>query len=67
MYIARKLITIQGHPEFNREIVTELLEARHEQGIFNDEIFEDGMRRVGDGHDGVLVARAFLRFLLDGR
>ena len=63
MYIPRKLITVQGHPEFNQEIVTELLIARHEQGIFDDATFEDGMQRVGRPHDGVLVATAFLRFL----
>lgn len=65
MYIEGRVITVQGHPEFNQEIVTELLEARHEQGIFDDETYEDGMARVGKAQDGVVVARAFLRFLLE--
>ena len=63
MYIPRKLIAVQGHPEFTQDIVTELLIARHEQGIFDDATFEDGMERVGRQHDGVLVAIAFLKFL----
>jgi len=66
MYIRNRLITVQGHPEFNEEIVRELLEVRHKQGIFDDETFEDAMQRVGNGHDGFVVAEAFLRFLLEG-
>jgi GMP synthase-like glutamine amidotransferase len=65
MYIHKRLITVQGHPEFNEEIVRELLEARHELGIFDDETFADAMSRVDKYQDGVVVAQAFLRFLLD--
>ena len=65
MYAKGKVITVQGHPEFNEEIVRELLESRHGKGIFGDEVYEDGMRRVGRAHDGVLVAMAFLRFLFE--
>lgn len=43
----------------------ELLELRYKTGVFNDEIYGDGMRRVGNGQDGVVVAEAFLRFLLE--
>lgn len=67
MYIPRKLITVGGHPEFNEEIMTELLKTRHVQGIFDDETFEDGMARVGKTHDGVIVRKAFVKFLRDGR
>ncbi|MCJ1486194.1 hypothetical protein MMC06_006370, partial [Schaereria dolodes] len=56
-----------GHPEFDAEIVTELLRARHKQQIFSDETFEDAMARVAREQDGVLVAGAFLRFLREGR
>ena len=65
MYIAKKLITVQGHPEFNEEIVREILEKRHELGVFDDETFSDAMSRVGKYQDGVVVAQAFLRFLLE--
>ncbi|KAL9125137.1 MAG: hypothetical protein Q9217_005613 [Psora testacea] len=63
MYIPKRLITVQGHPEFTEEIVRELLVARHEQGIFDDDVFDDAIGRVADEQDGVLVAAAFLRFL----
>jgi GMP synthase-like glutamine amidotransferase len=65
MYIAKRLITVQGHPEFNEEIVRELLETRHQVGIFDDETFADAMSRVDKYQDGVVVAQAFLRFLLE--
>jgi GMP synthase-like glutamine amidotransferase len=65
MYIAKRLITVQGHPEFNNEIVRELLTVRHELGIFDDETFSDAMSRVDKDQDGVVVAQAFLRFLLE--
>lgn len=64
MYIPRVLITVQGHPEFTEEIVTELLETRYQQGIFDEKMYKNGMARVGFPHDGVLVAQAFIKFLL---
>jgi hypothetical protein len=65
MYISKRLITVQGHPEFNEEIVRELLVARHASGIFDDSMFNDAMGRVDKYQDGVVVASAFLRFLLE--
>ena len=65
MYISKRLITVQGHPEFNEEIVRELLIARHASGVFDDEQFKDSMGRVAMAQDGVVVSKAFLQFLLD--
>ena len=65
MYIPKRLITVQGHPEFNEEIMTEILEARHAVGIFDDEAFAGAMKRVVMRHDGLVVSKAFIRFLLD--
>ncbi|THW03082.1 class I glutamine amidotransferase-like protein [Aureobasidium pullulans] len=64
MYAKNRLITVQGHPEFNREMVTHILTARHDAGVFNDEIYKDGIKRVGDTHGGAVIAKAFLQFLL---
>ena len=63
MYQKGRLITVQGHPEFNEDIVRKILGARHENGTFSDEVYEDGLSRVDKEHDGVAIARAFLRFL----
>lgn len=65
MYIPSRVITVQGHPEFTEDIVAELLENRHKQSIFGDAIYEEAIARVGKPHDGVLVAQAFLKFLMD--
>lgn len=65
MYVKGKYITIQGHPEFNDFIVSEIVTTRHGQGVFNDLQYEDAIARVKNPHDGVAVAKAFLRFLLD--
>ncbi|KAJ8067735.1 hypothetical protein OCU04_003340 [Sclerotinia nivalis] len=65
MYIKGRLMTVQGHPEFTKEIVREVLEARHASGIFDDETFEDAMSRVNKDHDGVKVAQAFLKFIME--
>ncbi|KAH7031524.1 class I glutamine amidotransferase-like protein [Microdochium trichocladiopsis] len=63
MYIPDRMISVQGHPEFTADMVREILELRKYGGILGDDIFADGMRRVGDHHDGVEIARTFLRFI----
>ncbi|KAI1211114.1 class I glutamine amidotransferase-like protein [Annulohypoxylon truncatum] len=63
IYIPKRVITVQGHPEFTADMVREILEMRRYGGILSENVFEDGMRRVNNKHDGVAVARAFLRFL----
>jgi len=65
MYTKGRLISIQGHPEFTKDIVTELVETRHAQGIFDDALYKDALARVGKPQDGVVIAQAFLRFLLE--
>lgn len=65
MYKKRHVITVQGHPEFNEEITTEILRARHAMGIFNDDDFNKYMDMVVKPHDGVVVGKAFIEFLLD--
>lgn len=65
MYAPGRLITVQGHPEFNEEIMTEILNARHVIGVFDDDTFEAALKRVVKPHDGVVVSKAFLRFLLE--
>lgn len=65
MLIPGRVITIQGHPEFTDGITRELLETRHDAGIFPEEVYQTGIDRAADDHDGVVVAQAFLKFLRD--
>jgi hypothetical protein len=65
MYGKKRLMTTQGHPEFDGDIVAELLDNRHDRGVFDDETYEDAMGRVRKHHDGVAVAAAFVRFMVE--
>jgi GMP synthase-like glutamine amidotransferase len=65
MYVPRRLITVQGHPEFTEEIVSEILDARVQAGVFTEDEYRDAMNRVKNHHDGVAVGVTFLRFLLE--
>lgn len=65
MYSPGKYIAVQGHPEFTQDIVTEVLFNRHKVGLFTDELYNSGMSRVAKEHDGVAIARGFLKFLRD--
>lgn len=56
---------MQGHPEFTEEIMRELLDQAYASGLFDKDIFEDSIKRVDKYQDGVVVAQAFLRFLLE--
>ncbi|KAK7416923.1 hypothetical protein QQZ08_011813 [Neonectria magnoliae] len=66
MYSPGKYITVQGHPEFTEEIISEILFNRHKAGIFPDDVYEDAMKRAPVAHDGVAIARAFLKFMREG-
>jgi GMP synthase-like glutamine amidotransferase len=63
MYVPGRFITVQGHPEFTAEIVSEMVEGRHKLGIFDDTMYKDFMSRMGRD-DGMAIALVFLKFLL---
>ncbi|TVY81360.1 putative glutamine amidotransferase-like protein [Lachnellula suecica] len=65
MYIPKRLITVQGHPEFDEEILREILATRHELGIFDKAAYDEALGRVDKYHDGVVISQTFLRFLLE--
>lgn len=65
MYVKGRFMGVQGHPEFTEGIVREILTSRWTKGIFDDAEYEEAMKRVGNKQDGVIVAKAMLRFLLD--
>lgn len=65
MYMPKRAMTLQGHPEFTAEVMAELLERRHAQKVFSDDVYGEAMARVGEPQDGVLIAQAFLRFLME--
>lgn len=66
MYSPGQFITVQGHPEFNGEIETEIIQTRTKAGVFSKDQARDGLNRVGNEHDGVSIGTTFLKFLLEG-
>ena len=65
MYLPRRLITVQGHPEFTEEIVSEIVATRKNAGVFNEEQTEDAIHRASLEHDGVAIGVTLLKFLLE--
>lgn len=65
MYIPKRVMTVQGHPEFTEEIMRDLLDTAYASGLFDKDVFEEAMKRVDTYQDEVVVAQAFLRFLLE--
>lgn len=65
MYKKGQLISVQGHPEFTGNIMIPIVKSRNKLGIFEDEQAKDALERSGQYHDGVNIAKAFLRFLLE--
>jgi len=65
MYSPNRLMTVQGHPEFNQEIMTEIINTRHATGVFDDKAYKTHAGKAGLPHDGLVVSQAFLKFLLE--
>ena len=64
MYAKNRLISVQGHPEFREDIMTEILTLRTAAGIFSKEQSEDAFNRAGIPHDGIAITMAFLKLLI---
>lgn len=65
MYSPRRFLTLQGHPEFTEEIVTEIIQSRTKAGVFSEDQARDALSRAGNKHDGVAIGTKFLLFLLE--
>jgi hypothetical protein len=63
MYLPKRMISVQGHPEYTDEMAREILGWFDENHVLPQEIIADGFRRLGGRDDGVEVAKSFLHFL----
>jgi len=61
-YIRDRLFTSQGHMEFNEQMVKRQLEKRVESGALAKEEADEASERAHWKHDGLLVAKAVVRF-----
>lgn len=62
VYIQKRLFTTQGHMEFDEKMVRRQLEMRLEKGAVSKEDASEAAERADWMHDGLLVAKATLRF-----
>jgi GMP synthase-like glutamine amidotransferase len=61
-YIQKRLFTSQGHMEFDEEMVKRQLEKRVKSGALDKEKADEASERADWMHDGLLVAKAVVRF-----
>lgn len=66
LYQPGRLLSFQGHPEFDELINEEIIRADSENGhvYFDDETFRDALERVSRPHDGLLMASRVMQFFL---
>ncbi len=57
------VLTFQGHPEFDREIVENIIEVRTQMGIVTGELRERSLENAKKPHDGLKLGRAILAML----
>jgi phage gp36-like protein len=65
LYAPRRLLTVQGHPEYNEEALVEIISHMARKGILDERQAQEALSRAGKEHDGVAIGAAFLRFLLE--
>lgn len=57
------VLTLQGHPEFDEEIVKLIIDARTEMGTIDGDLREQGLERAARAHDGRRLGAAVLTML----
>ncbi|KAH7134192.1 class I glutamine amidotransferase-like protein [Dactylonectria macrodidyma] len=63
-YQQGRLLSFQGHPEFNAFITSHEIIERYDQGKLSEEQCEEGMNRVELKHDGALIANVLWKHFL---
>lgn len=64
LYAPGRALTVQGHPEFDQFTTSKILQLRHKQGIFDDDLYNDGILRASFHHDGGLISSTICKFLV---
>ncbi|KDN52922.1 class I glutamine amidotransferase-like protein [Tilletiaria anomala UBC 951] len=57
------VLTTQGHPEFNREIVELIMSVKTEMGAITGNLLEEGLQNAQKEHDGLRMGAIFLAML----
>ncbi|KAE8152189.1 Aldehyde/histidinol dehydrogenase [Aspergillus avenaceus] len=65
LYEPGRAFTVQGHPEFDEFVMTNLVTIRNKQGVFDDDLAQDALSRAGNQADGVLIAKTICKLILE--
>ncbi|ATY65356.1 GMP synthase [Cordyceps militaris] len=67
MFRAGRILSFQGHPEFDAETMALILKGRYAVGVFSQAMYDDAMSRVGRPHCGKMLATKVCGFLLEAK
>ncbi|KAF3073915.1 hypothetical protein CFAM422_004434 [Trichoderma lentiforme] len=63
MFQPGRVITIQGHPEFDSRISKSWLDQRYKEGLVGQELYGYALTKLNLGHDGMEILQAMCKFL----
>lgn len=63
MVFGKKVLSIQGHPEYSADFVTDLINMRVNSGIFSKEFAHERLKLVSSELDAALFADSILSFV----
>lgn len=63
MYQRGRVLSFQGHPEFDGDVSMSWLNERYEENLVSQDLYDDAVARVRIDHDGMVVMRAVCEFL----
>lgn len=67
MFKPNRILSFQGHPEFDEPIMTAILKGRYSIGFFSEEQYREGMSRVALPHSGSVLVPRICQFFLDAQ
>lgn len=64
MFQPGRVLTVQGHPEFDSRISKSWLDQRYKEGLVGQELYRYALAKLNLEHDGMKILQAMRKFLL---
>lgn len=65
MFEPGRVLSFQGHPEFNPRVSKSWLDQRYEEGEFSEDMYDEALSTLDDEHDGPAILGVICQFLLE--
>ncbi|KAJ5110611.1 hypothetical protein N7532_001146 [Penicillium argentinense] len=65
LYMPGRVWSVQAHPEFTEFIMSCILKARHDAGVFDDALYDDGKSRASKTTDGEKLGGEIVKFICE--